>query len=395
MISVTILIAALLVAMMTYNGLFASAVDYDRNRQVSNKAIDIMNTICLSPGSPLNWGQTNEPLLGFGLQDPDVGGYALSPYSVMKLKTASNENQLVEYPKDSSVFYNNISTNYGDAILTPIDNCVNYTTAAELLGINGIYGFGVDITPTFDVEVKENSTAPNLKLNVRVSGSGMPLSGAALKYYLFHVENGTPFPSITINSSVDEIGPSGSVDINFSSIPAGSVYAFVVYVSLGGANGVGYISNRVDDDTFIVPLIDGYEDGYLNLILAHSGEILNPSENATAYYNASFYTLTSDFHLQRVEIENSTGVLKAGTEQICNTTQIPASETGILVISYADGGALGTVMMPCGAGALGVSALYDNGLGSVGYDFVATELRQVKIDEISYQVKVSTWSLGD
>jgi hypothetical protein len=216
------------------------------------------------------------------------------------------------------------------------------------------------------------------------------------------VESGSPYPSpypsITMYPlnppGVAEIGSSGSVDIEFSDVTSGDpVYAFVVYASLGGANGVGYTSNRVDDDTFVVPLIDGYDDdGYLNLTLVHSGEILNPSEDATAYYNASFYTLTSDFHLQPCVIANSTGVLKSGTEQVYNTTRIYASETGLLVISYADdAGELGTVMVPWGVGALSVSASF--GGNPTGYDFVATELRQVTIDGISYQVKVSTWSL--
>jgi len=394
MISLTILIAALLVAMTTYNGMFATAVDYDRNRQVANKAVDLMNTICLSSGNPTDWGETDASLLGFGLQDPEAGGYALSPYSIMRLNTAFNDSQLVYYG-GTDTYYNNISTNYGDAILTPIGDCVNYTTAAELLGINGTYGFNVDVTPTLDVTVKQNSTAPNLKLNVTVYGSGMPLSGAALNYYLFHVESGTPCPSITRYPTnppgVAHTNSSGSVDIEFP-IDADSAYSFVVYVSLGGVNGVGYhISNSVDDNTFIVPLIDGYEHGKLNLILAHSGEFLHPGEEATANYNASFYTLTSDFQLQQCVIPNSAGLVNS-TAGSYITTQIPASETGLLVISYMANGELGSVIVPWGVGALGVSASF--GGDPTGYDFVATELRQVNINDISYHVKVSAWKLG-
>ena len=116
MISVTILIAALLIAMITYSNMFATALDYDLNRQVATKASDIMNTICLSSGNPTDWGETNASVLGFGLQDPDAGGYALSPYSMMRLKTVSNDSQLVEYPPDSGNFYNNLSAYYGDAL---------------------------------------------------------------------------------------------------------------------------------------------------------------------------------------------------------------------------------------------------------------------------------------
>jgi len=94
MISLTILIAALLVTMTIYNGMFSTAVDYDRNRQIANKAVDLMNTICLSPGNPTDWGATNDSVLGFGLQDPQAGGYALSPHSIMRLRT-SNDSQLI------------------------------------------------------------------------------------------------------------------------------------------------------------------------------------------------------------------------------------------------------------------------------------------------------------
>ena len=52
MVSVTILIAALMVAMVTYSNLFATAVDYDRNRQVANKAIEATS-----------WGRASRPAL--------------------------------------------------------------------------------------------------------------------------------------------------------------------------------------------------------------------------------------------------------------------------------------------------------------------------------------------
>jgi hypothetical protein len=220
----------------------------------------------------------------------------------------------------------------------------------------------------------------------------MPLGGAALKYCLFDVERGSPYPSIAMYSDVDQTNSSGSVDIEFP-IAADSVYSFVVYVSLGGVNGVGYYTyNTVDDSTFVVPLIEGYEGNNVDLILAHSWEFLHPSEEATVNYNASFYTLTSDFQLQQCVIPNYVGSLNsiAGSPI---TTQIPASETGLLVISYVDDdGALGSVVVPWGVGALGVSASF--GGDPTGYDFVATELRQVTIDGVSYQVKVSTWSLN-
>jgi len=396
MISVTILIAALLVAMVTYNHMFAIAVDYDRNRQVANKAVDLMNTICLSPGSPTNWGETNASVLGFGLQDPQAGGYALSPYSIMRLNTANtgdNTSQLVYYEK-TGTFYNNISTNYGHAILIPVGDCVNYTTAAELLGINGTYGFNIDIAPTLNVLVSQVATNP-LKLNVEVRGSGMPLSGATLNYFLFHVNKieDVDFPLIFSYSNVTQTGSSGSVDIEFSEVTGNDpVYSFAVYVSLGGINGVGYYTtNTISNETFIVPLIEDYNQG--KLLLAHSWDFIFPGQQAEVKFNATFYVLTPNFQLQYFDL-NCTGHLNSGWGFPFARTQIPSSEVGLLVIAYMKNpNQMGSIIVPWGVGALGVSASFGGGIGSSGYDFVATELRQVTIDGISYQVKVSAWSL--
>ena len=395
MISVTILIAALMIAMITYNNMFATAIDYDQNRQVANKAVDLINTICLSPGNPPNWGQTNTSVLGFGLQDPRVGGYALSPFSLMRLETIGLDggSQLVEYPPDSGIFYNNISTNYGHAILTPIGACINYTTAAELLGVNGTYGFSIDIIPTLDVSVSQVGTDP-LKLNVQVHGSGIPLSGATLNYHLFSVENIGNEPWIVAYSGTGNTNSSGSAEIIFSEIDdVTPVYSFTVYVSLGGINGVGYYtSNTTPDDVFIIPLVEDYDDG--KLILAHSWEILFPGQSAEVKYNATYYVLTSDFQLQQFDM-NCSGHLNSGEGFPDVSTQIPTSEVGLLVISYMKSvNEMGSIIVPWGIGALGVSASYGSGFGSSGYNFVATELRQVTIDDISYIVKVSAWKLG-
>jgi hypothetical protein len=396
MISLTILIAALLVAMMTYNGMFATAVDYDRNRQVANKAIDLINTICLSPGNPTDWGETNDTLLTFGLQDPRTGGYALSPYSIMRLKTSTNDSQLIEYPPDSGLFYNNISAYFGDAILTPLGDCINYTSATELLGINETYGFSVDITPSLNVSI---STVPDdhLVLKVDVTGSALPLSGVTLNYYLFHIEQGVSTSTFVTYSGVEETDSFGSAVMEFDDLDGdgGEAYHFMVYARLSGLNGVGYYSQDDLDDypQYIVPLIYDYDEGII--MIAHSWGVHEYTETPVpeVSYNATFYVLTSDFQLQQVEIENSTGQLNYGSKDY-ETTQIPASEVGILFISYRWSNRLGSVVMPWGIGTLGVSASFDSSFGSGGSEFVATEIRQVTIDGISYQVKVSTWSLS-
>jgi hypothetical protein len=393
MISLTILIAALLVSMLIFNGLFASAVDYDRNRQVANKAVDIMNTICLSPGNPIDWGETNETVLGFGLQDPEAGGYALSPHSVMRLRTSSNDSQLVEYPKTPGVFYNNMSASYGHGIFTPVGDCVNYTDAAELLGINGTYGFSIDIAPTLDVEVTQAFGYGHLALNVEVRGSGLPLSDATLNYCLFHIDD----LSIIPYSGVTQTDPSGQKLIEFGAIGEAEAFSFTVYVSIGGVTGVGYYTknNAESDLQYVVPLIQDYDEG--EIILAHAWDIFgDASLHAEVQVNATFFILTQDFQFQEVDLGFVSENLNYGTGHPYLTTQIPSSEVGLLIITYKKAAnKVGSVILPWGVGALGVSGSFGSSFGSGGYDFVATELRQVTIDDITYQVKVSTWSLSD
>ena len=392
MISLTILIAALLLAMTSFNQMFSTAIAYETNTQVATKAVDIMNTLSLSPGSPVDWGATNDSVLGFGLQDPQVGGYALSPYSLMRLNTVSNGNPPIYY-EETGQYYNNISTNYGHAILTPIGDCINYTTAAELLGINGTYGFSVDITQTLNVTVKQVSTDPHLKLNVSVSGSGLPLSGATLKYQLFAIKEQDQ--SIVTYSNVTQTDWSGLAAIEFSEINYDNpVYSFTVYVSVGGLNGVGYyIHDSADADNFIVTFIKDYDTG--ELILAHSWDVLDAAgEEASVFYNAEFFILTSNFQLIDYEL-NCSGHLTSGHGFAYFETQIPTSEVGILIVAYKVNNEVGVVMVPWGLGALGVSTSFGGAIGSGGNDFVATELRQVTIDDMSYQVKVSTWKLGN
>ena len=402
LISVTILIAALFIAMTTYSHMLATAVDYDRDRQVANKAIDLMNTMCLSPGNPIDWGETNDTLSSFGLQDPRVGGYALSPYSIMRLRTANSSggSQLVYYPK-TGLYYNNLSANYGHGILTPVGDCVNYTDAAELLGINGTYGFSIDIVPILEISISQVPVSPpqnHLILKVDVKGSGLPLGGATLKYNLFHATKGSKYPLMTGYSGVSQTDSSGSAVIEFGDVDeSDDAYSFIVYASIGGITGNGYFThNTIDDDNqLIIPFIQDYDQGIV--VLAHSWDVNGAGSPPVpeVKYNATFFALTSDFQLQQIEIVNNTGHLIYGEGNPYVTTQLPVSEVGILLVSYKrDANRLGTVMMPWGIGTLGVSAYFASNMVSGGYDFVATELRQVTVDGISYQLKVSTWSLN-
>lgn len=379
MISVTILITAMLVAMVTFSNMFASAIAYERNRQVAMKAGDLIDTTCLAPGNPAGWSKTDVSITAFGLQDSNSKSYSLSPFSPMRLRT-SQESQY------DGTTYTNLSLSHGGYVHIPVDNCVSYSRAAELLGVNGTYGFEIDLSPTLDVNITEVN--PSLELQVEARGPGLPLAGATLNYYLFHIDSEGTFPSIVTYPQdapgVDYLNQSGSASISFP-LDSTDAYFFVVYVHLSGLNGVGYYSRNISESSPapILPFIQNFEDGDVEV------KIANNSPSDPVKYNATFFALSHSLRLQRVQLENSTDELEYGTY---NTTKIQASETGILLISYQHGEDIGSVVMPWGIGALGVSVTF--GGNSTGYSFVATELRQVRINEVSYQMMLSAWRLN-
>jgi len=395
MIALTILIAALLITMMTYNGMFASAAEYDQNRQVAKKAVDLMQTICLSPGNPENWGQNNVPLLSFGLGDPEQGGYTISPFSTMRLRT-KNEGQdsTPIYYSKTDEYYNNFEMNSGASLLLPIGNSINYTTASELLGVNGTYGFQTIIYPTLNVSISQ-IPASNLALQVNVRGPGLPIDGATIKYHLQQTIVGGGFvPSFQTYSGTAETDPAGNAILDFPDIDdQDDAYSIIIYASLSALKGVGYYSHNAlgGYPEFIVPLIENIDEG--KIIIAHSWDVNGYTETPVpdVHYNATFFVCNENLELQQIEIPNPIGHLNYGEGQPYELAQVPASETGILIISYRWGNRIGSVMVPWGLGSLGVSAKFGGNYS--GYEFVATEQRQVLLDGMSYQVQMTVWKL--
>jgi hypothetical protein len=64
--------------------------------------------------------------------------------------------------------------------------------------------------------------------------------------------------------------------------------------------------------------------------------------------------------------------------------------SGILVLAYNSLGNNGVVMMPWGFGSLGFSMTF--GGSPINQGWVATDIRQVQINGVSYQAKLSLWN---
>jgi hypothetical protein len=397
MVSITVLVAALMLTFGLYNQILASAFAYQRNHQVVMKAVDLMNTICLGPGNPTDWGQSNVTPTCFGLQDPDGRGYALSPFSLMKLLSSSGEKV---YYNITGEWYSNISWGLdGGYLLLPIGECVDYATVSRLLGTNGSYGFQLSVTPTLSISISEVQVNP-LELSVEVRGPGSPLSGATLNYLMYWTltekdpETGCPLFNFTSGSS--STNSAGLASLDFPQINVNNnrtAYTIIVNAQLGGLYGVGYKSREtITSAGNIIPFVESYENG--TVLLAHKWGKNDPDGNQGAlHFNATFYIISDNFAPINVDIENSTGLVNYGKGgKPFHQIQIPTSNAGFLIVSYCRGNEFGMVIMPWGISTIGLSLTF--GGDPSGHSFVATELRQVVVNELSYQVKLSVWSLN-
>jgi hypothetical protein len=394
MVSVTVLVTALMLPFGFYNQMYVNALAYQRNHQVVIKAVDLMNTICLTPGNPPNWGQTNSTPLGFGLQDPESAGFALSPYSLMRLLSSSVEKV---YYNITGKWYSNVSWGLsGGYLLVPESDCINYPTASRLLGTNGSYGFQLSATPTLNVSVSEVQLG-TLRLKVEVRGSGSPLSGATLNYHMFWTlaeKDPDGCPLLNFASGSANTNSAGLAHLDFPQIDVNNnrtAYTFIVKAHLGGLYGIGYKSREtITDAGNIIPFVESFENK--TVLLAHKWGKNDPEDDLGAlHFTATFYLLPDNFVPINVEISNSTGLVNHGQGKPFHRIQIPTSDAGFLVVAYCKGNEFGMVIMPWGISTLGLSVTFGGDLS--GHSFVATELRQVTVNEISYQVKLAVWRL--
>jgi hypothetical protein len=393
---------AFIAAIFVFTGLFTqtlqAAILYQQNRHVALKASDLLDNILLSPGYPYTWSDpdgTNETLSCFGLQKPGVSGYVLSSFALTRLLSAFGS---TVYYNITGEWYSNISWGFGGGyLLIPVSESVDYTTASRLLGVNGSYGFQLSVAPTVKVSISEIQLDP-LKLKVKVEGPGFPLKEAALHYNLFWVygkdpEDGTPLFNHVSGSTTTNM--TGSVLLDFSAAPyvdGSKAYTVLVDVHLSGLSGVGYKSREtITSAGNIIPFVESFEDG--SILLAHKWGKNDPDGNQGAlHFNATYFTLSDDFEPNKVNIPNSTGLVNYGKGgKPYHRIEIPTLGSGFLVVSYTKGNEYGMVIMPWGISILGFSVLF--GESPVDNVWTATDLRQVTVDQVAYQAKITCWSL--
>ena len=124
MISLTVFIVAILLFISVFSQNIQTAVVYESHRVLSTKTSDLLDTMMLTPGLPVNWGKTDGTPDCFGLQDPDYPQYKLSTFSLMRLNSASNPQ--VYYPR-TGTYYSNTSAGFGSYLLAPAAKVLNYS----------------------------------------------------------------------------------------------------------------------------------------------------------------------------------------------------------------------------------------------------------------------------
>lgn len=380
LISLLILLAALMVFFSIYSQMIGAAIVYQRNHQVAVKVTDLLNNILLTTGIPPNWGQTSTSPLAFGLQQPEVGGFRVSPFALLRLIPPENTVMFSGSP------FNNVSVGQGASLFLPVDEYVTYSTAAKLLGVNGSYGFQLTVAPTLIVSVSQVESNP-LKFRVEIDGPGLPLAGGLVNGSLYCVTDDVPTPSINLLRRLNETDSTGLTFLTFP-IDAPEAYSILVQVHLTGVAGIGFYSKSGDNEDLLVPLIVNYEQKKVALV--HRGDVGGAPPYGAMFGNCSlfFFLPTQNYGFHSIPIGNSTGKVQKGQPLFI---QIPSFDPGILLIAYRKGGTLRTVIMPWGINALGISVTFGGDPSSS--EWVATDLRQVTIGRISYEVKLAVWSL--
>jgi hypothetical protein len=391
LVSVTVFIGAILLFISLFNQTIQTAIIYQRHRYIASKCTDLLDNMMLNPGYPMNWSISSEDPTSFGLQDPEFTQYRLSPFSLMRLDYTSGTP--VYYPKTGQ-WYSNITVGFGQSLLVPYAQAINYSTAAKLLGVNNTFGFSLTISPIITISISEVRANP-LKISVNVFGTGFPLANANVSYCLIIVKatgGDGSYPAYTLNYGTNITDDEGKTLLDFPSFN-GEEESFVIiaYAHMSGLVGVGYHENVRYTESYVVPFVADFENG--TILLAHSWDVHEGSNPAEIAYNATFILLTEDFTLREMPLGvGAIGKINYGEGKPYQSVNISTHNPGILAITYRKSAVeSGIVLMPWGISTMAFPVEF--GGDPAGKEWVATDTRQVLVNGIAYQARLALWSL--
>jgi len=395
-IATTIFLAAMLIFISLFNQTIQTVIIYQRQKNLAIKCSDILDNILLNPGFPLEmegdkpieWGKRDDSPSVFGLQNPEFTQYRLSPFSLMRLQSSIGT---PVYCTITNRTYSNITLGFGSYLLVSMNKTVSYDDAAKLLGIYGMYGFQLTLTPIVNVEIEEANAGDPLTLTIKVTGRGVPLAHAEVSYALLKVkEDSEGFPTYDMITGAVPADNMGVLNLNFSSVCTGDSYAFLAYAKAGGLIGFGCRQRPLGFDAFLVPLVESFNDRRVTVV--RNFDLRNESSTVPFNFTASFMYVCEDLTIRRLE-----GYIYRGNitsiKPIVNFT-VP-KDAGILIISYkgyygADA-VYGITMMPWGINMMAFPVVFGGDISNSVW--VATEIRSVLVGDISYEAKLAMWSL--
>ena len=394
-VSIIIFIAALVLFVGLFSQTIQTAVLYQQHRATATKCSDLIDNMLLNPGSPNSWGQMSSAPTEFGLQDPEFTEYQLSPFSLMRVTSPSGEQVYYKQPSNS---YVGAVAGLNNNLFIPTTEAVNYSTALKLMGINSTYGFQLSLSPVIAVSVTETKAANPLVLSLSVTGTGFPLSNATISYCLIQVTlpaTNADYPAYTMQNGITSVDESGSTQVQFPNVANTSqCYAFVAYAYLGGLLGVGYHERVSSTSEYVAPIVQDIQNQ--KVLLANSFDLNNSGPAGSSLkYNATFALLTQDYTLRELPLNSTNDLSKVGTvtSGVGNpdvTLTLP-SNIGILIVTYGTGPSDGGVtLMPWGISSIGFPVSF--GGNPLTQEWVATDIRQVTINHVSYQAKLALWS---
>jgi hypothetical protein len=395
LVSLIIFVSAIMLFIGMFSQIIRTGIDYQQHKAIAAKCSDLLDNMLLSPGIPPNWGQLSSSPEGFGLQAVEFTQYRLSPFSLMRLR--SNTGTPVTYSMTNQT-YSNITMGFGQSLLVPYNEALDYSTASKLLGVNGTYGFSLTLTPIVNVAISLKQSNP-LILSVSASGTGFPLANAEVDYSLVTVDThgGGAYPDYIISTGATTTDTAGSASVSLGINHNSTSYAFLASVHLSGLTGIGYFEHVTYPTDYIVPFIGSTEDK--TALLAHSYDVTSQGNaSAAIHYSATFLVLSEDYTFNEMPITNetggTTGLLNSGQDpdHAYDTITIGTSNPGILVVAYSKSAQeTGIVVMPWGLSSLAFPMTF--GGDPKNTSWVATDLRQVMVNRIAYQAKLSVWSL--
>jgi len=394
LVAVIVFLGVILLFISLFNQTIQTAIIYQRHRYLATKCSDLLDDILLNPGYPTDWGKLNLTPTSFGLQDPEFTEYRLSPFSLMRLQSLTGTP--FTYPRTGAT-YSNISMGFGNFLFVPYTEAINYSMASQLLGTNNTYGFQLTITPTITVSINETHAANPLTLTIRVAGTGFPLSNALVSYCFLNVTEKGPQknPSYSSLFNTTYTDNEGLAVATIPNVDADNAYAFIAYAHMSGLVGTGYHERVTGYKEYVLPLIDSFEEKQVLLVHSYNVHDFSPPESSV-FFNATFVLLTEDFTLREMPMENSIGKLDKvvygqGTKEQYATLTIPTYNPGILIVAYESNNKSGVVLMPWGISSMAFPVSFGNDLS--GREWVATDMRQVMVNNIAYQAKLALWSL--